>query len=78
MSKKTYVISVFSFALSLSTIITIMDWFFTAPFIIPKDNIIWYITLTVLILTGAVILIWYKSDRPEKKKRKSRASKGKK
>ncbi len=71
MAKKTYVISIFSFALSLSTIITIFDWVFTAPFLpLSLTNIVWYVTLIALMLTGVVMLVWYQGGGRRKKRKK--------
>ena len=71
MAKKTFVISIFSFALSLSTIIAILDWFFSAPFLqMTTGSIVWYITLIVLVVTAIVMLVWYQGDQRKKKRKK--------
>lgn len=72
MARKTFVISVFSFALSLSTIITICEWLFSAPFLqMTTGSIVWYVTSVALVMISVIMLIWYQGDR-YKKKRKNR------
>lgn len=71
MAKKTFVISIFSFALSLSTIITIFDWLFSAPFLqMTTGSIVWYVTSVALVVTSVIMLIWYQGDRNKKKRKK--------